>query len=1667
MRTLFIAVFVCLSFTIFSQTITVTSPSGGDTLVGGQTYSISWTNTGSISMVDLYYLRNGVQYTIQTNVVNTGSFSWTVPGGILSSNNGYVKVRNSGSIQNDQNDMPFRFQQAPKSLTMTYPNALTDTLQSGSANTITWSSAGSVSQVRLLYSLNGGASYSYIIFGTSNTGAYTWTPPNYLNSSQLRIKVVDKFDVSIEDAGDTSSVLKIGTTLTLNQPVPKNLIIGNSESLQWTTTGIVSHVDIAYSKDFGAWISIADSIANSGAFNWTVPNDSSNSVRIKLEDAADPSIRQVVYGFSMSSTPQTLMITAPNGGQVLTEGSPYKITWNSSTSLAGMQVLVDYSLDSGATWSNSGDGPVDSNYYDWILPLHLSSNLCLVKVYVIGLPGIADTSDNVFSIVLGPNAVVVDEPNGGEKYLADAFANLRYHTTGTVDSLNYYYSTDGGVVWIPMVGKVSSQKSHVSITWPDVHSANCLVKFEDYTDTSLKDSSDAIFTISKFRLTRPYPNTTVYQGGTTNFTWGKSSSTSDTVSFFYSVDAGLNWTLISDSIPNTGFYVWTVPQDSSNTCKIKVVDRNNVLISDEIGEFKIHPSPFKLITPNGGEYWSSAAPDTIRWNNFGNVYRINLEYTLDGGLNWTSIGNYIFNTGLYAWTTPNIASSAVQIRISDYFNNGVQDVSDTTFNIGVNPPNTLTLVNPNGGGVFGVGSSQNISWTSSGMVSAVDIYFSTNNGATWTTVALNEPNDSSYSWTVPNVNSNQCLIKISESGDASVADSSNAVFSIGSAITIISPNGGEGLNAGNSFVITWATTGVVGNIDLSFSIDSGLTWTSMATSLSGSSYSWAIPNISSNQCLVRAEDGAINDESDQVFTINPILGNQVLLAKYYFDEGSVHDDFGSIDGARYNMFTTTDRFSCANHAMYNNSTNAGYIALGDTFDNVVAATDSSFSVSMWVSRYTTSSAGVLFGKNSDGNCGEAGRQMSMSMTSSGKIQFVSHYSLGFGNYDISQSSGTVSTTGWHHIVLNYDGGINTSGTARVEVYIDNILQTMTSTGSGGTLGDIQDGPASFSFGNQAKSDSTACGNFYYEGGIDDVNIYAGLLGVTDVNTLFLETKTCPSESLTLSTPATGALASGGINTVVNWSTIGTVPNVDLYYSIDGGFSFNLIAANQPNTGSYNWMVPNVNSMECLIRIEDASNAAVLDESNGYFQIEIQTIDIIIPNSGQTYNGLDTEFVRWNSNGVINAVDIYFSSDSGTTWSTMATDVPNNIGPTYTTYYYPVPNINSNKCLIRVVDTGNANIADTSDIPFIINFTADSLRILNPNGSNYLTGGNNINITWFKQGIVDTVNLYYSIDSGATYSLIANHEPNDGHYVWSIPSVTSTHCLVKIEDVVNAGTSDVSDAVFTIGVPHQLNVSYPNGGELIEAYAQDSIAWTSNGLFSLVDIYVSTNGGSGWQLVDDSIANTGKYIWNTPAVNSLNCLVRIEETGTSAIVDTSTSIFEIGAVAMVQLLYPNGGETLVGGTVDSVLWKGNGNVFAHNVQFSSDSGVTWTWIGDDPLQNERMNWGVPNINSSLCLIILAGDTSDATFTINKSNVSLPMEQELHSFKAYPNPTKGKVQVEEEGSVRSVTVYDVWGKLIFKTEDSNSLDLSATKKGVYLLKIETIKGKMFFRKIIKQN
>jgi hypothetical protein len=90
---------------------------------------------------------------------------------------------------------------------------------------------------------------------------------------------------------------------------------------------------------------------------------------------------------------------------------------------------------------------------------------------------------------------------------------------------------------------------------------------------------------------------------------------------------------------------------------------------------------------------------------------------------------------------------------------------------------TLTLLNPNGGEQLNSGITYDIFWDIVGTAIIISIEYSTNNGADWTVIDT-ITNTGSYQWVIPEENSQNCLLRISNPTYPTCSDTSDDVFTI-------------------------------------------------------------------------------------------------------------------------------------------------------------------------------------------------------------------------------------------------------------------------------------------------------------------------------------------------------------------------------------------------------------------------------------------------------------------------------------------------------------------------------------------------------------------------------------------------------------------------------------------------------------------------------------------------------------------------------------------------------------------------------------------------------------------------------------------------------------------------------------------------------------------------
>ena len=190
---------------------------------------------------------------------------------------------------------------------------------------------------------------------------------------------------------------------------------------------------------------------------------------------------------------------------------------------------------------------------------------------------------------------------------------------------------------------------------------------------------------------------------------------------------------------------------------------------------------------------------------------------------------------------------------------------------------------PNGTGDLDRGATNNITWTKFGSIANAELRYSTDGGITYPVgniiIASTPAVNLSYSWTIPDAISSTVKVKITDTGDGTVTDQSDANFTIKGSVTVGAPNGGETWIVGANQNITWTRTGSFINVKLEYSTNAFfnelqtvvITASTLAAPLT---YAWTVPDAIGTNLKVRISDAAdatVTDVSNGTFTIKGAL----------------------------------------------------------------------------------------------------------------------------------------------------------------------------------------------------------------------------------------------------------------------------------------------------------------------------------------------------------------------------------------------------------------------------------------------------------------------------------------------------------------------------------------------------------------------------------------------------------------------------------------------------------------------------------------------------------------------------------------------------------------------------------------------------------------------------
>ncbi|MFH1197645.1 MAG: T9SS type A sorting domain-containing protein [bacterium] len=244
----------------------------------------------------------------------------------------------------------------------------------------------------------------------------------------------------------------------------------------------------------------------------------------------------------------------------------------------------------------------------------------------------------------------------------------------------------------------------------------------------------------------------------------------DDTRIFASTNGGSNWYTIATNIPDAGRTITRVVCDPYDENTMYVVrsgfGSGKIYKSKDLGTSWENISGDLPDIPHNDLFIDPRIPGHLYTANDFGVYR-----SINGGEEWTRL---------------NFEIPFVPVMDFDYRDYGNERIlwvgthGRSAYRVYLTQPDGefIDLARPVGSETWIEGTQQKIVWWSND-VTSVDIDFSTDNGLSWESIATGlDASLREHTWIVPKLNSSECLIKVADSENNAIFDSSNRTFAI-------------------------------------------------------------------------------------------------------------------------------------------------------------------------------------------------------------------------------------------------------------------------------------------------------------------------------------------------------------------------------------------------------------------------------------------------------------------------------------------------------------------------------------------------------------------------------------------------------------------------------------------------------------------------------------------------------------------------------------------------------------------------------------------------------------------------------------------------------------------------------------------------------------------------
>ncbi|MFP4368211.1 MAG: LamG-like jellyroll fold domain-containing protein [Candidatus Kapaibacterium sp.] len=262
------------------------------------------------------------------------------------------------------------------------------------------------------------------------------------------------------------------------------------------------------------------------------------------------------------------------------------------------------------------------------------------------------------------------------------------------------------------------------------------------------------------------------------------------------------------------------------------------------------------------------------------------------------------------------------------------------------------------------------------------------------------------------------------------------------------------------------------------------------------------------------------------------------------------------------------------------------------------------------------------------------------------------------------------------------------------------------------------------------------------------------------------------KDITITNPNGGEIWRAGNLYTVTWTKPVQDQLVFIEYSTNSGASWNRInnEAIPAVAGKYNWLTPQINSVETLVRLVDANSGAEIDRSDATFELAPAPVEIIRPAATDgVYSGAAQDYIRWSVDKSV-TIRFEFSADGIEGWMPVTPEISSDMNQ----IEWTVPTVNTKEAIVRMV---NANTNEVMAVSTPFKILAGSLTITSPRENDIVKVAQETNVRWMHDN-VSRFDLQFSADGGSTWNFIGvDVNALKTAYKW-IPTDQSDNAVIR-------------------------------------------------------------------------------------------------------------------------------------------------------------------------------------------------------------------------------------------------------------------------------------------------